>query len=128
LSQTNTQLFRCFLLLVRSQNQSTNYWATNTHKSKVERLQNTTSTVRLRLCYSKNNRKVCRANRSADRISTEVEDPSRAVRLFLEDELDEGGVEIVSNVLVALLLQDQVVCSSWCVWKIIKERKSKERN
>lgn len=31
------------------------------------------------------------------------------LRLFLEDELDKGGVEIVSNILVTLLLQHQVV-------------------
>lgn len=29
--------------------------------------------------------------------------------LFLEDELDKGGVEIVSNILVTLLLRHQVV-------------------
>lgn len=29
--------------------------------------------------------------------------------LFLEDKLDKGGVEIVSNILVTLLLQHQVV-------------------
>lgn len=32
-------------------------------------------------------------------------------RLFLEDELDKGGIEIVADILVALLLQDKVVCS-----------------
>lgn len=31
------------------------------------------------------------------------------LRLFLEDELDKGGVEIVSNILVTLLLQHQIV-------------------
>lgn len=34
-----------------------------------------------------------------------------SVRLFLEDELDKGGIEIVANILVTLLLQDKVVCS-----------------
>lgn len=29
--------------------------------------------------------------------------------LFLEDKLDKGGIEIVSNILVTLLLQHQVV-------------------
>lgn len=32
--------------------------------------------------------------------------------LFLEDELDEGGVEIVSNFPVLLLLHDEFVCRS----------------
>lgn len=31
--------------------------------------------------------------------------------LFLEDELDEGGVEIVSDVLVLLFLGDEFVCT-----------------
>lgn len=30
--------------------------------------------------------------------------------LFLEDELDEGGVEVVSDVLVLLLLGHKLVC------------------
>lgn len=32
------------------------------------------------------------------------------VCLFLEDELDEGGVEVVSDVLVLLLLRHKLVC------------------
>lgn len=36
---------------------------------------------------------------------------SRLDGLFLEDELDEGGVEVVSDVLVLLLLGNQLVCT-----------------
>jgi hypothetical protein len=31
-------------------------------------------------------------------------------RLFLEDEFDEGGVEVVSDILVLFLLGDEFVC------------------
>lgn len=45
-------------------------------------------------------------------------------RLFLEDELDKGGIEIVADILVALLLQDKVVCSLLSNHK--RTQKSKE--
>lgn len=70
-------------------------------------------TVRLLVCYSKNNRRKCVQPR-ADKVWINfVAEVWRGGGLFLEDELDEGGVEIVSDILVALLLQDQVVCSGW---------------
>lgn len=36
---------------------------------------------------------------------------ARGARLFLEDELHEGGVQVVSDVLVLLLLGHQLVCT-----------------
>lgn len=36
---------------------------------------------------------------------------SKRQRLFLEDELHEGSVEVVSDVLVLLLLRNKLVCT-----------------
>lgn len=52
--------------------------------------------------------------------------------LFLEDELDKGGVEIVSNILVTLLLRHQVVWGKQKLsrkqTKLIKKRNKKSIN
>lgn len=43
------------------------------------------------------------------------------LRLFLEDELDKSGIEIVSNILVTLLLQNQVVWGKHKLSRQIKQ-------